>query len=253
MNYFHHSYQATNLPRTEENDGSPSSRTPYGLCHRCNKQSNFEITYSGDIRFARNQENDQEYNDSSLEHERNPVYIIDSVSPSYPEIVVLLRCYSCRQTMVSIERLVEDDANRLKYEAFHWWPSIEVSVSSDIPRSIASAYREAVRAYHSGCYRAAAVMARRTLEAVTEQKGEPKGPLVKRLKNLVSSQRIDPSLESWSREIRLVGNAGAHFDPINNVSKEDADDIISFIRQILRFLYEIPAEVARVRSRHKRN
>jgi hypothetical protein len=41
---------------------------------------------------------------------------------------------------------------------------------------------------------------------------------------------------------------GAHFDPIETVSKEDAQQLLSFVRELLRFLYELPAELARRRA-----
>jgi hypothetical protein len=37
-----------------------------------------------------------------------------------------------------------------------------------------------------------------------------------------------PASRGANRYQRLVGNAGAHFDPINTVSKKDAEELIAF-------------------------
>jgi Domain of unknown function (DUF4145) len=58
-------------------------------------------------------------------------------------------------------------------------------------------------------------MARRTLEAIAAEKGEVKGVLAERLKNLAASGVLVPRLADWAKEVRLVGNAGVHFDPMD--------------------------------------
>jgi hypothetical protein len=88
-------------------------------------------------------------------------------------------------------------------------------------------------------------MARRTLEAITAKEGETSGVLAERLKNLATKGVLQPTLAAWAKEVRLVGNAGAHFDPINTVSSQDAKELVSFVRELLRYLYELPAELAR--------
>jgi len=91
-------------------------------------------------------------------------------------------------------------------------------------------------------------MARRTLEAITVDKGETQGVLADRLKNLAAKGVLQPTLADWAKEVRLVVNVGAHFDPIKQISKEDAQQLISFIRELLRYLYEMPADLARRRQ-----
>ena len=52
--------------------------------------------------------------------------------------------------------------------------------------------------------------------------------LADRLKKLGTSGVLLPTLADWAKEVRLVGNAGAHVDPINTVSKKDAEELIAF-------------------------
>jgi len=88
-------------------------------------------------------------------------------------------------------------------------------------------------------------MARRTLEAIAVDKGETTGVLAERLKKLAARGVLQPTLADWAKEVRLVGNTGAHFDPIDTVSKADAEQLNAFVRELLRYLYELPAELGR--------
>jgi len=92
-------------------------------------------------------------------------------------------------------------------------------------------------------------MSRRTLEAITVEKGEDSGTLAKRIENLKIKGILDKNLADWATEIRLIGNAGAHFDPINEVAKEDANQIIMFIDELIKYVYIMPAEIAKRRKK----
>src|SRR5690606_31875959 len=117
----------------------------------------------------------------------------------------------------------------VSWRGFHWWPLAGAQLHAAIPPTIASAHNEAVVALSANCPRAAAVMARRTLEAIVVDKGETTGTLAERLNNLATKGQLHPSLVDWVKEVRLVGNLGAHFDPIDNVAPEDAKQLVSFI------------------------
>jgi hypothetical protein len=167
-----------------------------------------------------------------------------------------LICRNCGQgTVVVEEQWVGDHPVRermtggmLSWRGFHWWPLPQAKKSADVPSDIADALAEAATALAAGCYRASAVMARRTLEAVTADQGESNGTLATRLAALSSKGVLQPTLGDWAKEVRLVGNTGAHFDPIDTVPKEDAEQLLSFVQELLRYLYELPAELNRRRS-----
>ena len=52
----------------------------------------------------------------------------------------------------------------------------------------------------------------------------------------------------WADLIRSEGNAGAHSEDYDPVSKERAESISELTKQILYLHYEVPAEVARARE-----
>jgi len=229
----------------EKREGLPDSGLPHGLCPRCQKQSSFDVVGTQAVTFDPDQ----------VLVERS-----GSGGPIAVDQVSILYCRNCRQGIVVVEEQCvaghswrEPKTGRrgggaITWRGIHWWPTADAQVSSDVPVQIAEVFQEAVRAVHAKCPRASAVMARRTLEAITVDKGETGGVLADRLKNLAAKGVLQPTLADWVREVRLVGNTGAHFDPISTVSDEDAEDLISFVRELLRYLYELPADLARRRG-----
>lgn len=233
-------------PMPEPNDGPPDSHRPAGLCPRCGKQSTFEVI-------------------GSLPVTLGNTYAADrggGMQQRHTEQVSSLMCRHCHQSVVVIEEeWVGDKPSRekckenersgglLSFRGFHWWPLPDMALSPDVPADIAGAYSEAFLCLSAGCPRAAVVMARRTLEAITVDKGQTTGNLASRLSNLSNNGVLHPSLTEWIKEVRLIGNTGAHFDPLQEVSKEDARQLLNFIHELLKYLYELPGELARRRAR----
>jgi hypothetical protein len=178
-------------------------------------------------------------------------------TPIHFEQVSVLKCRHCRQGVVVVERehvgghdyREKKGGGMVTWDGFHWWPLPETTVSADVPELIRGVFSEAVQCLAVRCPRAAAVMARRCLEAVALEKGEPKGSLKERLDELGRRNVLHPTLVDWSHELRLVGNAGAHFDPIEQVSQEDAAQLVAFLRELLKHLYELPAALQKRRTK----
>lgn len=224
----------------EAHEGLPDSKHPSGLCPRCGKQSSFEnkgfntITHEGS--YAVGMDGSQ----SSIELDR----------------VTVLVCRHCSQGTAVIEERVQEPplsgqrptAVNVYFRGIHWWPLPEAHLSKDIPEEIASAFAEATSTLYAQCPRATVVMARRTLEAVTADKGETQGVLADRLKALAAKGILLPDLAEWAREVRVIGNTGAHYDPLSQASMEDARDLMNFLHELLRFLYDLPADLKRRRT-----
>ena len=225
----------------EQNDGFPDSEKPYGLCPRCNKQSSFDslgnlpATFSSAIRVSQYIENQRVFYDR----------------------VTALECRNCNQPVIVIEeeyaggKPVKDgnSSGSVSWKGFFWWPFSNIKLSQDVPEKIQKILQEAIITYSTQCYRASAVMSRRALEAITVDKGESNGVLSKRIKNLKNNGILDKNLGDWATEIRLIGNTGAHFDPIDDVDKEDANQIILFIEELVKYIYVMPAEIAKRRNK----
>jgi len=228
----------------EKREGLPDSALPHGLCPRCQKQSSFDVVGTQAVTF------DPDLILMERGGESAPI-AVDQVS--------ILYCRNCKQGIVVVEEQcvagrswrepkTGKGGGAISWRGIHWWPAADAHVSGDVPVQIAEVFQEAVRAANARCPRGAAVMARRTLEAITVDKGETTGVLAERLKKLAASGVLQPTLADWAKEVRLVGNTGAHFDPMDSVSKEDAEQLNAFVRELMRYLYELPAELARRRG-----
>ncbi len=227
------------LPITH--DGLPDSYRPNGLCPRCGKQSSFEligelpVTFSGGIVHP---SGGQPYR-------------------SYSDKVTCLVCRHCNQGVVVIEEeWIDDHPSRLgfgkggeiSFRGVSWWPLQQSNLSKDIPDEIIDIFSEATTTYYAKAPRATAVMLRRTVEAITAHFGEDKGNLAHRLQVLKDKNILQPSLSEWAKEIRLIGNQGAHYDPANKVTMEDAKQLMNFVEELMKYLFVLPAELNRRRN-----
>lgn len=99
----------------------------------------------------------------------------------------------------------------------------------------------------AGLPKAAASMARRAVQGVVIDKGAKKGTLFDQLSAIASSSVLHPALVEWAQQIRLLGNMGAHpgEDGLETVSLETAREIVRFLDELLKWTYEMPADLER--------
>jgi len=224
-----------------DNAEFPTTSNPQGLCPRCNKQSSFDLigelpaTFGTTNRISEIIENKRDYYDK----------------------VSSLVCRNCDQpTIVIEERLIgsskdpsEITGGSITWNGIFWWPFPNMENSPSVPENVSSTLNEAKITYSTKCFRSSAVMSRRTLEGIAFDKGETQGTLAKRLNELADKGILNSSLSDWAKEVRLIGNSGAHFDPINDVSEEDSNQIIIFIEELIKYLYIMPAELEKRRNK----
>lgn len=221
----------------EPNKGLPDSDTGSGLCPRCGTLSSFEAAGSAPLTF------DGGYI-STRDHERERTYT-DRLSVLY--------CRHCHQGVVVVEEQHVGGqparqgrtSGEVHWKGIHWWPLPDAGSMSDVPPNVARAFAEASRALYARCFASAAVMGRRTVEAVTEDKGSATGSLKSRIDDMGKRGILHPTLVEWATQVRLIGNVGAHFDPIDEVTAEDAASLIGFAREFLKYIYELPAQLGR--------
>jgi hypothetical protein len=116
---------------------------------------------------------------------------------------------------------------------------------SHLPDDVARYYSSAIRALDAGIPDAAAVQLRRTLEAASAARGVTHGALVARIRHLISEGKITAEFGQVLDHIRQVGNVGAHAGD-QEVDEASARRALLFTTQVLRNLFEIPAELARL-------
>jgi hypothetical protein len=72
--------------------------------------------------------------------------------------------------------------------------------------------------------------------------------LFQQLEAMEQEGTLHPSLVEWAAEIRLVGNAGAHFDELAPVDQAEATTLAHLCRHLLTVVYEAPARIRRARQ-----
>ena len=90
-----------------------------------------------------------------------------------------------------------------------------------------------------GAHNACGVMTRRAMHSLCEDKGATGNDLFKQLKDLKDKNAITPDLWEWSEELRILGRNGAHPE-WPEVTPEDAEYGIKFLREIVRYVYINP-------------
>jgi hypothetical protein len=81
------------------------------------------------------------------------------------------------------------------------------------------------------------------MHVLCQEKGASGKDLHDQLRDLRDRNVITPDLWEWAEELRVVGKHGAHPE-WEDVTMEDADYAVRFLREILRYVYINPAERA---------
>jgi Domain of unknown function (DUF4145) len=229
-------------------DTPPDSYDPTGVCPRCGRVSNFQVLGSLPVSFG-----------GTYIQTREGEMIPDAI-----DRVSSLKCSGCGQATVVIEEewvgdqpsRVERRGGAITWRGVHWWPPPgSANLDDAIPEGLRDSYAEGMRALSARAPRAAAVMLRRTVEGVVRESGSEAAKavlderkLAKALQVMADEHVLDKSLASWAAEIRISANAGAHYDPLDDVSEDEASDLAHLARQLLHYLYELPAQLKRARQ-----
>ena len=91
-------------------------------------------------------------------------------------------------------------------------------------------------------------MSRKTLEAIVKENGVSSNNLKTGIEKLVNEKQMAEEVKEWSHEVRLVGNNGAHFESLEQVSQEDAKALLSFIEYLFQSLYGLRSELQKRRA-----
>ena len=118
-------------------------------------------------------------------------------------------------------------------------PTVDPSVNEDVKRAAV----EAEKCLSVNAFNACGVMTRRAMHCLCDDKDAKGKDLFEKLKYLRDNNLITPDLWEWAEELRIVGRSGAHPE-WEEVSKDDAEYALKFLREIIRYVYINPAERA---------
>jgi hypothetical protein len=195
-------------------------------------------------------------------HWANKIDVEPSGSPRWL-LQAAYTCDNCRhlsvaqldyQTGYSIDRGNADGFFDELPDESVWYPKAGESPQIvDVPNAVRLAAEEAYLCASVGANLAAILMARTTIEATAKAKNITSGRLVQKIDALRDENLIRPDIALAAHEIRYVGNEMAHGDLEDLPGREDADDVLSLMSQVLAEVFQGPALLHRVQERRSRN
>ena len=113
----------------------------------------------------------------------------------------------------------------------------------DIPTDeVNNLYKEARVCISVNAFTASVLCSRKLLMNIAVSKGADEG---KRFQEYVDfldqSNYIPPDGKEWVDHIRSKGNEATH--EINEMSKEDAEELVDFLHMLMKFIYEFPSKI----------
>jgi hypothetical protein len=158
---------------------------------------------------------------------------------------VILVCLNCKETSYLLFNPPFQRGGSIfpgsKPEISHVYPVATSVLHQSIPRGIQDAAIEAEKCFGVGAHNACGVMTRRAMHSLCVDKGATGKDLFAQLKDLKDRHIITPDLWEWSEELRVLGRNGAHPE-WPEVTSEDAQYGINFLREIIRYVYINPSE-----------
>ena len=177
---------------------------------------------------------------------------------SYGVIISLGKCPMCRSILVGESQQIAIENYDSAYD--EWADPIRVYPdppktfrSTRIPKIVSDSISEGMKSLQASANVAACVMFGRALEAICRDLLEPKvetppttlpAPpkrhimLGEGLRKLKEKGLIDQRLLDWSQELHAFRNIAAHPTDIT-ISREEADDLRSFVFAIVEYIYDL--------------
>jgi hypothetical protein len=130
-----------------------------------------------------------------------------------------------------------------------WLPAFVSGRSfEDVPLTIGSVADEAYKCASIGAYRGAIALARAVVEATAKNKGITVNGIANKIDKLYEQNLIREHVKEAAHEVRFGGNGVAHGD-LDELTKEEAEEILLLMSEILEEVFQSPARVQRQRQK----
>jgi hypothetical protein len=125
--------------------------------------------------------------------------------------------------------------------------------ATDIPSAIAASLEEAIKCHSAQCYKAAALMVRRVLEELCEERGATGGNLKERIVSLSAIIVIPQDLIQAADHLRLLGNDAAHIEAktYEAIGEPEVRIAIDLTKELLKGAYQYKALLGRLTALQK--
>ena len=112
------------------------------------------------------------------------------------------------------------------------------------PQEVEALYDEARNCVSCNAYTASVLCCRKLLMNIAVSKGAEEGlKFAQYIEYLAGKGFVPPGGEGWVDHIRNKGNDATH--EIALMTKEDAEELITFAEMLLKFIYEFPKRIAK--------
>ena len=139
----------------------------------------------------------------------------------------------------------------ISYEETGTWPNLvyprDLNISAAAPETIRAIYREAA-VVKRNAPNAFAMLIRKGLEAICDDRGSPQGNLTVRLKHLAERGEMPPVLAEVTDVLRVVGNTAAH-GSIQTITQPMTWAIDDLFRVIVEYVYVAPSKLTEFKER----
>ena len=113
---------------------------------------------------------------------------------------------------------------------------------NNLPSEVETLYNEARNCTSCSAYTASVLCSRKLLMNIAVSKKAAEGlKFIEYVEYLSNQHFIPPDGKDWVDHIRTKGNEATH--EISIMKKEDAEELITFIEMLLKFIYEFPATI----------
>lgn len=167
----------------------------------------------------------------------------DDEGPNSEAIICI--CETCNSV------LLYDGIDR--EEAGHW-PELryprDVQLHVAAPKVVRAIYREAALVKRNAP-NAFAILIRKGLEAICDDRGVPQGSLASRLKHLSNNGEVPPVLAEVTDVLRIVGNTAAH-GALQAITPPMTWAIDDFFRTIVEYVYVAPSKLEEFKAKLSR-
>jgi Domain of unknown function (DUF4145) len=125
--------------------------------------------------------------------------------------------------------------------------------STNLPQAVLIALEEAIACHSAGCYVAAGMMVRKTLEELCEDRAAHGKNLKERIADLRSKVVLPQELLDGLDDLRLLGNDAAHIESkvFQQIGNDEVELSIEFTKEVLKALYQYDDLVTRLRALKK--
>lgn len=122
-----------------------------------------------------------------------------------------------------------------------------------LPTRILESLEEAIACHSAGAYRATALMVRRVLEELCEDREATGKNLKDRLGNLGANVVVPKELLDAADELRLLGNDAAHIEAksYDEIGEPEASLAVELAKELLKAVYQYQSLVDRLRGLKK--